>query len=89
MSFKTVFIENSIADSEVTKDVLHRLPDAKHIVVHGRTFHKIIVKEMMKIGLPERRHTLSDEEYENEAVKQLVPRFPEEDCAFCISCWNN
>lgn len=82
MSFKTVFIENSIADSEVTKDVLHRLPDAKHIVVHGRTFHKIIVKEMMKIGLPERRHTLSDEEYENEAVKQLVPRFPEEAVRF-------
>lgn len=82
MSFRTVFIEKRIADHRITQDVLRRLPDAKHVIVEGRKFHKDIAEEMIKAGLRSTLTNLSNKAYEDKAVEILHDRFPEEAIRF-------
>lgn len=78
MTFDTVFIEKSIADHEITQDVLSRLPQAKKVIVEGRTFYKKIAVEIRKKGLTKYR---AQADYADILVNELTS-FPEEAVRF-------
>ena len=74
-AIETVFVEERVADSPVTKGVLSRLPDTPVEVVKGRRFHKDIAREIIGLDLPSHRDSLSEKPYEELCVSKLEGKY--------------